>query len=285
MPALPMLPKGHAKVQLSTYFAKLEHGVDDKPRLAAALKNDMDKWTAELDAVPDSSEPLPLPVNQNENEAFLNRIKANAAKHDDLLGHLQDMEASGTAYGKSFLKRLRTARGQVEQDVQQWDTQQANYERNVNAYAQRNADKQSDYHENLKALRVRLEAMRVRYNQRYMFEELLDDESRRSYFLDSRTCLGYVPGQHCWKPNVGEYQNPATKAVTKGTYMYDFPANAFQLHIHCNPYNGDVRAIRVKLYGEEHGKCSNSKADNQDVATAFRNAYPPDATGNWVQVV
>lgn len=239
MPALEMLPKGHAKAQLSAFFDKLKHACANKPRLTAALKAESDKWAADLDKVPDSNEPLAQPVNQNDNEAFINRIKTNAKAHDDLLGRLQDMMNAETPYGRPFLTKLSKARGKVEQDVRQWDLQQANYDREVNAYAQRNQEKQSAYHETLKELRRRLEAM---------------------------------------------YTDKQTGVETTGTYIYDFRQNEFQLHIHCNPHDGDVKAIRVKLYTEEHGKYSNLKTRNAAIAAVFRKAYPPDGSGLWVQV-
>lgn len=284
MPMLEMLPKGHAKAQLSAFFDKLKHACANKPRLTAALKAESDKWAADLDKVPDSNEPLAQPVNQNDNEAFINRIKTNAKAHDDLLGRLQDMMNAETPYGRPFLTKLSKARGKVEQDVRQWDLQQANYDREVNAYAQRNQEKQSAYHETLKELRRRLEAMRVQYNRSFMFEERLDDDSRSQYFLNDGQCGGYVPAQHCWKSLAGKYTDKQTGVETTGTYIYDFRQNEFQLHIHCNPHDGDVKAIRVKLYTEEHGKYSNLKTRNAAIAAVFRKAYPPDGSGLWVQV-
>lgn len=285
MPALPILAKGHAKAQLDNFFAgRLVHACGDKPRLAAALKADMDKWALDLARVPDESDDLPIPIDQNKNVAFLARIKANAAAHDVELGKLQDMMANDVPYGPKFLAKLSKARGLVEADARQWDVQQANYGREVDSYSERNKARHSDYHETLIALKTRLETLRGAYNRSYMFEERLDDDSRTRYFLDANTCIGYLPTQHRWMPNVGVFTAPYTQQVTTGTYIYDFRGNSFQLHIHCNPHDGAVKAIRVKLDAEQHGDYSNRVDINAIIANSFRQKYPPNGNGHWVQV-
>ena len=222
MPALSDIGKGHSKIKLNNYFINhLKAGLESKARLTTKLKTEMDKWENELAAVPDSDIPISLPLNRNENVAFVARIKENAASHDLLLGKYQDMMADGTNFGKGFNTRLKKSRLKVHQDAQEWDSNQRAYDREVDSYDERSKDKSSKYHEALADLKIRLNTLRIKYNQSYMFEEFLTDQTRMSYFINTETCLGYIPTQHKWHPKVGGYTDKFTKVTTKGTYVYD----------------------------------------------------------------
>ena len=165
---------------------------------------------------------------------------------------------------RKVMGNIKRYGAQVQQDAQQWDINQQTYAREIGAFDEKNQAHHQAYREMRSDLRQMLETLRTQYNQVFFVHEDMNDSNREIFLRSPDNAAMFKPTHHWWN-----------SAVSSGTYFYDFRNHRFQLHVHCKPYDGKVKDIRVKLDSESAGRRPASKSVSEAIAARFRELYPP----------
>ena len=210
--------------------------------LHAALAPASTKWKADIDALvepePVDRKTLPRkPVNANDTnpslQAQLNKLQR---QRNRLLEEIEGFEGRGDSPEAGDLwQRFGDVSQRFDACSATVQTHHDNYARELAAFEKGQASLQPGkaYDASLATLRAQLVALVARFNRDVDYDDPVTSREQYIYHPTS-----YVPTHHFYR-----------SSVAGGTYFYVFEQNQFDVHLHCNPFDGEVSLITFKKWG------------------------------------
>ncbi len=262
--------KQNSKLLLQTFAQNgLQLQLRSHPLLNQRLGAGLTAWFQQLTLLPDAVTPpgpepsfdtYVSPALREENrqavEKYFSSIQFYAfGLAEEVPKGLQDKLGEVVVDRKAELTRTQQA----------WEVGDTAYSQKIEDWEAADADHprlKKEYNGKISGLRRRLNTMIQTFNERSKYDEDLELND-----VDTFRSTDY----NQYVPTLCFYNDAST-----GTLYYDFQNNRFQLHFHCARNAAKAEGIRLKLYGEEHGR-DYGKA--WGIAQHFMSTYKPNWTG------
>lgn len=274
MPALPGLPRKIGTNGLRNWFDNiLKPEVDEIPAIRDALQVRMDLWEEKIEPLLEKYQDSgTIIINQNDNPAFIQSRRKSVKDLNDAMKKYQDsIDRGDIETGDSgALNELSNIAAVVQQNSRDWDTNNANFQKETEAREKIFAENE-EYKNLLTELFTELKFFREYYNRKYYLHVNMDAEIRDTFFTSVEHAIQWRPTRHWW--------NSAAYKKSEGIYFYDFASNKFQMHVHQRNWEGKIVSVQVKLYSEKKGVTSHYRTMAEAIAQRFMLDYPPSQHG------
>jgi hypothetical protein len=264
--------KQNSKLSLRTFAENhLEQQLRSHPLLNRRLTAGLTTWFQELAAIPDLPPPPgPEPSfdtyvspalkeeNRRASEAYFSAISFYAlGLAEEVPKGMQDKLGTVMNDRKAELTRTQQA----------WELGDTAYSQQLETWegaSEEHPQLSAEHRKQIAGFRRRLDKMVLIFNENSKYDEDLEPDELDTF--RSVDYQRYVPTHSFFNPR-----------ASSGTLFYDFQNNRFQIHFHCDRNDTKARAVRVKLYGEEHGR-------NFDKAWGLMQHFTKDYPPNWTGV-